>query len=157
MLHVPARRHFCIPVLLLAAVYCTFEHLMLCGFLYLIGGDLDSFYYLQLSCQLSDFPLSLQMSGIPIRRVLGRSYPVIAPNDFSGVVQIEDLAEGAFGFVQRARNKETGKEVAIKFLPRGATVNKHVGMCNPLWPAAVFERCWTCWGIPSSMTIHSCD
>lgn len=44
------------------------------------------------------------------------------------VSQIEDLAEGAFGFVQRARNKETGKEVAIKFLPRGSAINKHVGI-----------------------------
>jgi hypothetical protein len=52
--------------------------------------------------------------------------PLVDPLMLDGS-QIEDLAEGAFGFVQRARNKETGKEVAIKFLPRGATVNKHVG------------------------------
>ena len=34
--------------------------------------------------------------------------------------KIKDLNAGAFGFVQLARDKETGEKVAIKFMERGA-------------------------------------
>lgn len=42
-------------------------------------------------------------------------------------MQVRDINAGAFGFVQLARNKFTGQQVAIKFLPRGSAINKHVG------------------------------
>jgi hypothetical protein len=38
--------------------------------------------------------------------------------------RVRHLNAGAFGFVQLARNKRTGRHVAIKFLPRGERVGK---------------------------------
>uniref|UniRef100_A0A7S0WYC6 Protein kinase domain-containing protein n=1 Tax=Chlamydomonas leiostraca TaxID=1034604 RepID=A0A7S0WYC6_9CHLO len=40
--------------------------------------------------------------------------------------RIQDLSSGSFGFVQLARNKQTGEQVAIKFIERGDRVNKYV-------------------------------
>eukprot|EP00884_Botryococcus_braunii_P022478 jgi/Botrbrau1/8914/Bobra.0148s0028.1 len=40
--------------------------------------------------------------------------------------KVRDINAGAFGFVQLARNKFTHQQVAIKFLPRGSAINKHV-------------------------------
>lgn len=40
--------------------------------------------------------------------------------------KIRDLNSGSFGFVQLAKDKLTGKKVAIKFIDRGDKVNKHV-------------------------------
>ncbi|KAL6750394.1 Snf1-like ser/thr protein kinase [Haematococcus lacustris] len=40
--------------------------------------------------------------------------------------KIQDLSSGSFGFVQLARNKATGEQVAIKFIERGDRVNKYV-------------------------------
>jgi serine/threonine protein kinase len=39
-------------------------------------------------------------------------------------VKVKDLASGAFGFVQLARNRATGRHVAIKFLPRGERIGR---------------------------------
>ena len=38
--------------------------------------------------------------------------------------KIKDLNAGAFGFVQLARDKETGEKVAIKFMERGHKITK---------------------------------
>jgi serine/threonine protein kinase len=38
--------------------------------------------------------------------------------------KVKDLAAGAFGFVQLARNRATGRHVAIKFLPRGERIGR---------------------------------
>jgi len=38
--------------------------------------------------------------------------------------RVRHLNAGAFGFVQLARNRRTGRHVAIKFLPRGERVGK---------------------------------
>jgi len=40
--------------------------------------------------------------------------------------KIADLSSGSFGFVQLARNTETGELVAIKFIERGDRVNRYV-------------------------------
>lgn len=42
--------------------------------------------------------------------------------DFPVVSQIRDLNAGSFGFVQLARDKLSGKKVAIKFIERGEKV-----------------------------------
>ena len=38
--------------------------------------------------------------------------------------KIKDLNAGAFGFVQLAKEKETGERVAIKFMERGHKITK---------------------------------
>ena len=38
--------------------------------------------------------------------------------------KVKDLNAGAFGFVQLARNRATGRHVAIKFLPRGERIGR---------------------------------
>jgi len=50
---------------------------------------------------------------------MGRVQPLDGHHKYD---KISDLGEGAFGFVQLARNKHTGEHVAIKFLPRGPDV-----------------------------------
>jgi serine/threonine-protein kinase SRK2 len=44
----------------------------------------------------------------------------------SRYTKIADLSSGSFGFVQLARNTETGELVAIKFIERGDRVNRYV-------------------------------
>ena len=51
---------------------------------------------------------------------MGRVQPLDGHHKYE---KISDLGEGAFGFVQLARNKHTGEHVAIKFLPRGPDVS----------------------------------
>lgn len=57
-------------------------------------------------------------------------------------MQIRDINAGAFGFVQLARNKNTGQQVAVKFLPRGNAINKHVGRTSFLGTAD--RLCFPC-------------
>ena len=38
--------------------------------------------------------------------------------------KVKDLNAGAFGFVQLAKEKETGERVAIKFMERGHKITK---------------------------------
>ena len=40
------------------------------------------------------------------------------------LAQIRDLNSGSFGFVQLAKDKVTGKKVAIKFIDRGDRVSR---------------------------------
>ncbi|KAK9808869.1 hypothetical protein WJX72_005481 [[Myrmecia] bisecta] len=47
-------------------------------------------------------------------------------NNHPRYVKIRDLNEGTFGFVQLARDKQMGQEVAIKFLERGAGISRSV-------------------------------
>ena len=44
--------------------------------------------------------------------------------DHEKYMKVKDLASGAFGFVQLARNRATGRHVAIKFLPRGERIGR---------------------------------
>ena len=44
--------------------------------------------------------------------------------------KIKDLNAGAFGFVQLAREKETGERVAIKFMERGHKITKVVSFLD---------------------------
>ena len=55
--------------------------------------------------------------------------------------RVRHLNAGAFGFVQLARNKRTGRHVAIKFLPRGERVGKvrEEGRLVGGWAAARFS------------------
>ena len=64
-------------------------------------------------------------------------------------VQVADLNRGAFGFVQLAKDLETGEQVAIKFIERGDKASMELiisGICPlpttgpaamPAWPG-----CW---------------
>lgn len=41
-------------------------------------------------------------------------------------LKLEDLSNGSFGFVQKARNLVTGEIVAVKFIERGKNITKYV-------------------------------
>ena len=55
--------------------------------------------------------------------------------------KVRYLNSGAFGFVLLARNKRSGRHVAIKFLPRG----DRVGKASP-WGLGGVWAGWTVWG-----------
>lgn len=63
---------------------------------------------------------------------MGRVQPLDGHHKYD---KISDLGEGAFGFVQLARNKHTGEHVAIKFLPRGPDV-------PPPPPPSLHKQSW---------------
>eukprot|EP00210_Caulerpa_lentillifera_P003141 g3001.t1 len=51
------------------------------------------------------------------------------PNPLDGhsrYEKIRDLSSGSFGFVMKARNKKNDREYAVKFLPRGNTIQRYV-------------------------------
>ena len=59
-------------------------------------------------------------------------------------LQVADLNRGAFGFVQLAKDMETGEQVAIKFIERGDKVLwplfAGLSLRKLLWMGLVSER-----------------
>ena len=64
--------------------------------------------------------------------------------------QVADLNRGAFGFVQLAKDLETGEQVAIKFIERGDKARmRSIALATSPSPAPAVLPAWHGWHTPS--------